>query len=245
MLESLGFYIKFWEFGLGFVSSGFSEAFTLLVSGDSQTYNVIYNTLITSTISILLTAILGFPLGFALGYFDFLGKRVASLICNTFLAFPTVVVGLIVYALISSQGIFGSYGLLFTNTGIILGQTLLALPIVVALSASVIENMDKNLSLTLQSFALSRLEMIQTTLWELRHALLSVLITAYARVISEIGIAMMIGGNIKWHTRTITTAISLETNKGEFALAIALGIVLVSIALMTNLLLAFLKEMQK
>lgn len=245
MLESLGFYIKFWEFALGFIASGLSEAFTLLTSGDPQTYNVIYNTLLTSTFSILLTAILGFPLGFALGYFDFLGKRVASLICNTFLAFPTVVVGLIVYALISSQGIFGSYGLLFTNTGIILGQTLLALPIVIALSASVIENMDKNLSLTLQSFALSRFEMIQTTLWELRHALLSVLITAYARVISEIGIAMMIGGNIKWHTRTITTAISLETNKGEFALAIALGIVLVGIALITNLLLAFLKEMQK
>lgn len=217
----------------------------LLSSGDPQTYNVIYNTLITSTISILFTAILGFPLGFALGYFDFLGKRVASLICNTFLAFPTVVIGLIVYALISSQGIFGEYGLLFTNTGIILGQTLLALPIVIVLSASVVENMDKNLSLTLQSFALSRFEMIQTTLYELRHALLSVLITAYARVISEIGIAMMIGGNIKWHTRTITTAISLETNKGEFALAIALGIVLVSIALLTNLLLVFLKEMQK
>lgn len=233
------------EFVLGFIASGLSEAFTLLTSGDPQTYNVIYNTLMTSTISIILTAILGFPLGFALGYFDFWGKRALHLICNTLLAFPTVVVGLIVYALISSKGILGQYGLLFTNTGIILGQTLLALPIIVALCASVIENMDKNLSLTLRSFFLSRFEMIQTILWELRHALLSVLITAYARVMSEIGIAMMIGGNIKWHTRTITTAISLETNKGEFALAIALAVVLVSIALIANFLLSYLKESRK
>lgn len=230
---------------MGFIASGLSEAFTLLTSGDPQTYNVIYNTLMTSTISIILTAILGFPLGFALGYFDFWGKRALHLICNTLLAFPTVVVGLIVYALISSKGILGQYGLLFTNTGIILGQTLLALPIIVALCASVIENMDKNLSLTLRSFFLSRFEMIQTILWELRHALLSVLITAYARVMSEIGIAMMIGGNIKWHTRTITTAISLETNKGEFALAIALAVVLVSIALIANFLLSYLKESRK
>lgn len=217
------------------------EAFALLGGGDAQTYNAIYNTIFTSSLSVLIATIVGLPLGFVLGYFDFWGKRVASLVCNTLLAFPTVVIGLIVYAFISSKGIFGQYGLLFTNTGVIIGQTLLALPIVIALCASVVENMDRRLSLTLQSFALSRRQMIQTTLWELRHGLLSVIVTAYARVVSEIGIAMMIGGNIKWHTRTITTAISLETNKGEFALAIALGIVLVGIALMINIILSYLK----
>ncbi|MCE3047113.1 ABC transporter permease [Helicobacter kayseriensis] len=230
---------------MDFISSGFLEAFSLLSGGDAETYDAIYNTLLTSSLSILIATILGLPLGFGLGYFDFWGKRVLSLICNTLLAFPTVVVGLVVYALISSRGPLGGYGLLFSNAGVVIGQTLLALPIVIALSASVVENMDKRLSLTLKSFALTQTQMIQTTLWELRHALLSVVITAYARIVSEIGIAMMIGGNIKWHTRTITTAISLETNKGEFALAIALGIVLVGIALSINLVLFWLKEAQK
>lgn len=230
---------------MDFISNGFLEAFSLLASGDAETYDAICNTLLTSSLSILIATILGLPLGFGLGYFDFWGKRVLSLICNTLLAFPTVVVGLVVYALISSRGPLGGYGLLFSNAGVVIGQTLLALPIVIALSASVVENMDKRLSLTLKSFALTQAQMIQTTLWELRHALLSVVITAYARIVSEIGIAMMIGGNIKWHTRTITTAISLETNKGEFALAIALGIVLVGIALSINLVLFRLKEAQK
>ena len=135
--------------------------------------------------------------------------------------------------------------MLLSNEGVIIGQTLLALPIIISLSSSVVENMDSRLSLTLRSFALSKTQMIATTLWELRHSLLSVVITAYARIVSEIGIAMMIGGNIKWHTRTITTAISLETNKGEFSLAIALGIVLVIIALCINLTLSFLRRKER
>ncbi|WP_027327093.1 ABC transporter permease [Helicobacter pametensis] len=226
---------------MDFILGGFWEALALLRSGDAETYNAIYNTILTSSVSIMIATCIALPLGFLLGYFDFWGKRVISLVCNTLLAFPTVVVGLIVYAFISSKGPLGDYGLLFSNTGVIIGQTLLALPIIVALSSSVVEHMDKRLVLTLRSFALSQKQMITTTLWELRHALLSVVITAYARIVSEIGIAMMIGGNIKWHTRTITTAISLETNKGEFALAIALGIVLVGIALLINLALSFLQ----
>ncbi len=226
---------------MDFILSGLLEAFALLWNGDAETYSAIYNTLLTSSLSIFIATCMGLPLGFALGYFDFWGKRILSLICNTLLAFPTVVIGLLVYAFINSRGPLGGYGLLFSNTGVVIGQILLALPIVIALSASVVENMDSRLSLTLRSFALSQSQMIKTTLWELRHLLLSVVITAYARVVSEIGIAMMIGGNIKWHTRTITTAISLETNKGEFALAIALGLVLVSIALLINLALSWLK----
>lgn len=230
---------------MDFILNGFCEAFLLLYHLDSETLDAIYNTILTSSISIIIGTIIGLPAGFALGYFEFWGKKTIKLICDTLLAFPTVVVGLVVYAFISSQGPLGEYGLLFSNEGVIIGQTLLALPIIISLSSSVVENMDSRLSLTLRSFALSKTQMIATTLWELRHSLLSVVITAYARIVSEIGIAMMIGGNIKWHTRTITTAISLETNKGEFSLAIALGIVLVIIALCINLALSFLRRKER
>lgn len=230
---------------MDFILNGFYEAFLLLYHLDSETLDAIYNTILTSSISIIISTLIGLPAGFALGYFNFWGKRTIKLICDTLLAFPTVVVGLVVYAFISSQGPLGEYGLLFSNEGVIIGQTLLALPIIISLSSSVVENMDSRLSLTLRSFALSKTQMIATTLWELRHSLLSVVITAYARIVSEIGIAMMIGGNIKWHTRTITTAISLETNKGEFSLAIALGIVLVIIALCINLTLSFLRRKER
>lgn len=230
---------------MDFILNGFYEAFLLLYHLDSETLDAIYNTILTSSISIIIGTLIGLPAGFALGYFNFWGKKSIKLICDTLLAFPTVVVGLVVYAFISSQGPLGEYGLLFSNEGVIIGQTLLALPIIISLSSSVVENMDSRLSLTLRSFALSKAQMIATTLWELRHSLLSVVITAYARIVSEIGIAMMIGGNIKWHTRTITTAISLETNKGEFSLAIALGIVLVIIALCINLALSFLRRKER
>lgn len=230
---------------MDFILNGFYEAFLLLYHLDSETLDAVYNTILTSSISIIIGTLIGLPAGFALGYFNFWGKKSIKLICDTLLAFPTVVVGLVVYAFISSQGPLGEYGLLFSNEGVIIGQTLLALPIIISLSSSVVENMDSRLSLTLRSFALSKTQMIATTLWELRHSLLSVVITAYARIVSEIGIAMMIGGNIKWHTRTITTAISLETNKGEFSLAIALGIVLVIIALCINLALSFLRRKER
>ena len=230
---------------MDFILNGFYEAFLLLYHLDSETLDAIYNTILTSSISIIISTLIGLPAGFALGYFNFWGKKSIKLICDTLLAFPTVVVGLVVYAFISSQGPLGEYGLLFSNEGVIIGQTLLALPIIISLSSSVVENMDSRLSLTLRSFALSKTQMIATTLWELRHSLLSVVITAYARIVSEIGIAMMIGGNIKWHTRTITTAISLETNKGEFSLAIALGIVLVIITLCINLALSFLRRKER
>ena len=153
-----------------------------------------------------------------------------------------MVVGLIVYAFISNRGPFGQYELLYTLPGIIIGQTILALPIIVSLTATTIEGMEKKLSLTLASFGLTLWQMIWSVVWELRHALIAVAVTAYGRIVAEVGIAMMIGGNIKWFTRTITTAISLETSKGEFAMGIALGLVLICIAFLANLSLYNLKK---
>lgn len=226
---------------MDFILSGLKEAFWLLINLDPETISAIDVTLKSSTLSIIFSLIIGLPLGFCLGFFNFPGRKALKLLSDTLLAIPTVVVGLIVYAFISNRGPFGSYELLYTLPGIVIGQTILALPIIVSLTATAVEGMEK-LYFTLASFGLTTTQMIQSVVWELRHALVAVAVAAYGRVVAEVGIAMMIGGNIKWFTRTITTAISLETNKGEFAMGIALGIVLISIAFLLNFMLYFLKK---
>jgi len=232
--KTLWFEFEVDEF-MDFILEGLYGAFWLLVNMDAETISAIDVTLRTSTISIIFSIIIGFPLGFVLGFFNFPGRRTLRLISDTLLATPTVVIGLLVYAFISYRGPLGEYELLFTMKGIIIGQTLLALPIVVSLSAAAIEGMDRKLFYTLSSFGLTTSQMIINVVWELRHALMAAAVTAYGRVIAEVGVAMMIGGNIKYHTRTITTAISLETSKGMFSMGIALGIVLILIAFLVNL----------
>jgi tungstate transport system permease protein len=131
---------------------------------------------------------------------------------------------------------------LFSLPGIAIGQTILALPIVIGLSATAIENMDEKLRAAIVSLGASRRQLFLSSLWESRHGLLAGAIAAYGRVMTEVGISMMVGGNIKWHTRTITTAIALETNKGQFAMGIALGLVLLAIAFAVNLSVSFLRR---
>jgi tungstate transport system permease protein len=131
---------------------------------------------------------------------------------------------------------------LFTLPGIAVGQTILGLPIIIALTASAVESLDSRLRPTLLTLGARPRDLLLTTVWEARFSLLAAAVTAYGRIVSEVGISMMVGGNIKWYTRTITTAIALETNKGQFALGIALGIVLLTIAFGVNLALFFLKS---
>lgn len=161
---------------------------------------------------------------------------------DTMLALPTVFIGLLVYAFISTRGPLGEFGLLFTLSGIAIGQTILALPIVISLTATAVESLDRSLRLTLLSLGASGRQIFLTSIWEARLGLLVAGVTATGRVLTEVGISMMVGGNIKWHTRTITTAIALETNKGQFETGIALGIVLLAIAFGINLSLSFLRR---
>lgn len=177
-----------------------------------------------------------------LGYFDFPGKRPLRTVLDTLLALPTVFIGLLVYAFISSRGPLGDFNLLFTLGGIAAGQTILAFPVVTALTAAAVEGMDSQLKLTLISLGANRRNIITTCLWEVRYGILAAAVAAYGRVMTEVGISMMVGGNIKWHTRTITTAIALETGKGMFANGIALGLVLITIAFAVNLSLSFLRK---
>ncbi|MCZ6117711.1 tungstate ABC transporter permease TupB [Campylobacter ureolyticus] len=230
---------------MDFILDGIYEALRLLISFDEETYFAIKTTLYSSFFSIIIALIIGMPLGFCLGYFNFFGKRFLRILSDTGLAMPTVAIGLILYALFSNRGPLGNLGLLFTLKAVIIGQICLSLPIVISLTASVIENMEiKHLRL-IKSYHLRGYKQILTVLFENRYPLMVVIATTYGRIVAEVGVAMMVGGNIKWHTRTITTAISLETNKGEFAMGIALASVLITIAFLVNLFIYALKKFDK
>lgn len=221
---------------------GFEEAIQLLVSGNESVYSAISVTVTVSSWSLFISLLIGLPLGFLLGYYQFPGKTVIRTIVDTFLAIPTVVIGLVVYTFLSQAGLFGEYNLLFTQKAIIIGQIFLGLPIIIALTAAQVEMVDKRLYLSLKGLGASSYQILKATLVEARFGLMTAAMTAYGRIITEIGISMMVGGNIKYHTRTITTAISLETGKGEFVTGIALGLVLFAVALMVNISLTILKR---
>jgi tungstate transport system permease protein len=227
---------------MDFILQGFLKAIDLLVTGDPETFSAVYATLVVSADSIAASLIFGLPLGFCLGHFEFTGKRLLRLAVDTGLALPTVFIGLVVYAFLTQRGPLGGLGLLFTLPGIAIGLTILALPIVIALSATAVEGMDRKLRVTLISLGADRRQLFLGTVWEARHGILAAGLTAFGRVLTEVGIAMMVGGNIKWQTRTVTTAIALETNKGEFAAGIALGLVLLIIAFSVTLSVSFLRK---
>ena len=230
---------------MDFLLNGFAEAFNLLLNGNLETYSAIKATLYTSSVSIFLAVLVGFPLGFILGFYDFRGRKILRLLSDTALAMPTVAIGLILYAFITRNGPLGSLNLLFTLKAVMLGQFVLALPIIISLTASVVENMEKKHYLTILNLRLAPAKLVFCVLYELRYALMVVIATAYGRIVAEVGVAMMIGGNIKYFTRTITTAVSLETNKGEFAMGIALAMVLIFIAFLVNLAIFALKKLDK
>lgn len=213
-----------------------------MIHGDAQTYSAISVTLRVTAYSMAASLLLGIPLGFLLGYFEFKTKRLLRLVVDTLLALPTVFIGLLVYAFFSNRGPLGHMGLLFTVPGIAVGQTILALPIVIALTATSVESMDRHIRSTLISLGANRRQLLLSSLWEIRYSVIAAALTAMGRVMTEVGISMMVGGNIKWHTRTITTAIALETNKGLFSMGIALGLVLLLIAFMVNLSVSLLKR---
>ncbi len=223
-------------------TDGFNEAIELLVSGNESVYSAIITTVTVSSWSLLISLLIGLPLGFALGYYNFPGKPVVRTIVDTLLALPTVVIGLVAYTMLSRVGLFGEYDLLFSQKAIIIGQIVLGLPIIIALTATQVEAVDKRLYTSLKGLGAKSFQILNATLVEARFGIMTAAVTAYGRIVTEIGISMMVGGNIKYHTRTVTTAIALETGKGEFVTGIALGLVLFAVALMVNIALSMLKR---
>lgn len=211
------------------------QALQLVLDGDQELWGIIYISLRVCGLALLLATPPAILVGFVLASFSFPGRRLLIIAIQTLLAFPTVVVGLILYMLLSRAGPLGSFHLLFTQEAMILGQAALAFPILAAMTLTAVQGVDPRASETARTLGASNLQVAWATLLEVRFAVMAAMVTGFGRVISEIGCAMMVGGNIAGVTRNITTAIALETSKGEFAQGIALGLVLVVIALMINI----------
>ncbi|WP_301204752.1 ABC transporter permease [uncultured Desulfovibrio sp.] len=227
---------------MSYFSEGIHKALDLLVHMDDATVSAVQATLFSTGCALALAMLMGLPLGFLLGYTSFPGNKALRLISDTLLAFPTVLIGLLVYVFITKRGPLGEFGLLFTVPGMVIGQTILALPIIVSWTAQAVENLDSRCRQTLLTLGADPLQQALLTIREIRYDLGMVCVTAFGRVVTEVGVAMMLGGNIRYSTRTMTTAISLETSKGEFAQGIALGLVLLLIAFVVNFLLAWFRN---
>ncbi len=210
------------------------QAMTLLFSGDMALWTVVGISFEVSVKAILYTSIPALPLAFLLAYGRFPGRRPLIAIINSLMALPAVVIGLTLYLLLSRSGPFGDLHLLFTRQAMILGQMLLCFPVLVAMGHSAIQAADRRAWETALTLGASTWRAMLTLLFEVRFALLAALIAGFGRIIAEVGSSMMVGGNILNHTRNIPTAIALETSKGEFAQGIALGLVLLTLALMIN-----------
>lgn len=220
---------------MDFLLQSLVAALELIRVGDRELFQVVYLSLYVTFFSTLIASLLGVPLGFYLAVLEFHGKRALITLLNTMLALPTVVIGLLVYAFLSRRGLLGYLGLLYTPKAIIIGQIILILPWVTTFTMAAVGRIDRRYRLTALTLGASSLQAALVVAREARFGILAAIIAAFGRVIAEIGIAMMLGGNIKGYTRTMTTAMALEHNKGEFVLAVALGIILLSVSLLMNI----------
>ena len=211
-----------------------AAAVRLLSAWDPQVVSAAAVSLRVSLLATLLATLLGVPIGFWVAARDFHGRRVVELALKTLTAFPTVVVGLLTYTLLSRRGPFGALGLLYTQTAMVIGETILVAPLMAALTMAVVGGADPRIEETALTLGASRLGAALTVLAEMRRGILAAVVTGFGRLVSELGVALMVGGNILESTRTMTTAIALETSKGEFALGFALGLILLAIALAVN-----------
>ena len=217
-------------------------AFALILALDTEVMGAVWTSLYTSTLGILLAALVGIPLGTLIGVGRFTGRRAVLTLLNTLMALPTVVVGLVIYGFLSRQGPLGPLGLLFTPMAMIIGQTVLAAPIVANYTVAAVAGADPRIMNTALTLGAGHLRAAWQLLQEVRFGVMAAVVAGFGRVIAEVGVAMMLGGNIRGYTRTMTTAIALETSKGEFAFGLALGLVLMTVALVVNLFLNLLQQ---
>jgi tungstate transport system permease protein len=216
------------------ILSSFALALRMIGGADPGLWRIVTLSVEVSLAAALLACALGLPLGAAVAVGHFRGRRAVVVMLNALLGLPSVVVGLVVYLLLSRAGPLGSMGILFTPAAIVVAQTLLVLPMMAALARQFIEDEWLEYSEQLTSLGVSRARAIPTLLWDARYSLLTVALAGFGRATSEVGAVMIVGGNIDGVTRVMTTAIALETSKGDLPLALALGIVLVAVVLTVN-----------
>lgn len=210
------------------------DAFSLLFHGDAELWRIIWVSLKTALIALVIATPIAVAAGYTIAAHAFRGRRVLIWLAQTSISLPTVLIGLLLYMMLSRQGPLGSFQWLFSQTGIVAGQVLIALPVLVALSIAAVQAADPRIAETAMTLGASRWRIMRSVLYEVRFGVMAAVISGFGRVISEVGCAIMVGGNIAGETRTMTTAIALQTSKGEFTQGIALGIVLVAIALLIN-----------
>ena len=214
--------------------SALRQAFKLLLSGDATLLEIIQLSLIVSSLALLLAALIGIPLGAWLGLRRFRGQRWLTAFIYTGMGFPPVVIGLVVYLLLSRQGVLGGLSWLFTPPAMILAQTILAFPLVAGVTMTAVQGIEADLRIQLRSLGATEWQTVTTILWEARQGVIVGLVAGFGAAISEVGAVMLVGGNIEGRTRVLTTAIVLETRQGNFDFALALGLVLLSLAFVTN-----------
>ncbi|MGR8940089.1 MAG: ABC transporter permease [Gammaproteobacteria bacterium] len=225
-----------------YFSDALAAAIQLIIQFDPEVYAIVWTSLKISLLAAVIASALGVILGIWVSLIDFAGKRLLQHILNALMAMPTVMIGLIFYGLLSRRGPFGEFGLLYTPAAVILGETCLIFPIIMNMAMVAVQTADPRLLPTLKLLGARTDQQLLPVMRELRYPLLHAVITGFGRAIGEVGAAMMLGGNIMDSTRTITTAIALETSKGEFELGLALGLILLTLAFMLNMLLQALKS---
>ncbi len=217
----------------GFASE-FTQALSLILEGDAELWAIVLLSLRVSIFAVLISAVIGMPIGAALAVARFPVRRALIILVNALMGFPPVVVGLLVYLMLSRSGPLGVLELLYTPTAMVIAQVVLVTPIMAALTRQVVEMLAEEYSEQLRSLGVSRLASIPVLLWDARLALVTALLAGFGRAIAEVGAVIIVGGNINHVTRVMTTTIALETSKGNLALALALGVILIGLAVAVN-----------
>jgi len=221
----------------------FAAAWALIAGFDVTLAQIVGLSLQVSLSAVLIATGVGLPLGAAIAVGRFPGRQALIVLLNALMGLPPVVVGLLVYLLLSRAGPLGSLGILFTPTAMVIAQTLLIVPIIAALSRQTLEDAWREYDEQLRSLGARRLNAAMTLIWDTRFSLLTILLAGFGRAAAEVGAVMIVGGNIDGVTRVMTTTIALETSKGDLPLALGLGIVLIGLVLLLNTLAALLREL--
>lgn len=222
---------------MSYFADAILAAINLLLQFDPEIYLIVWTSLKIALIATSLAASFAIPIGLLIAINTFFAKQLLLQLLNTLMAMPTVMIGLIFFGLLSRRGVFGDYGLLYTETAVIIGEASLILPIIINMTIVAVQSADNRLLPTLKSLGATQAQLLFPLLKELRYVILAAVMTGFSRAIGEVGAAMMLGGNIHGTTRTMTTAIALETSKGDFELGLALGLILLIIAFTVNFIL--------
>ena len=227
---------------MSFFADSFAAAIDLITSFDQALYEVVFNSVSISLIAAVIAGALAIPAGITMALNQFIGKRLIQHILNTLMAMPTVLIGLLLYGLLSRLGPLGHLELLYTPTAIIMAEAIFIFPIMMNLAIAAVTAADPRLVPTLKSLGAKSTTLTIQVAKQTRFIMLAAIITGFGRAIGEVGAAMMVGGNIEGYTRTMTTAIALETSKGEFETGLALGLLLLAIAFLINFILSCLQQ---